>query len=150
MSARGGGEHLHFAPSTVEAERKGAAVGQMQRERFGQGAGAVGVFLEAASQVVAYAVAARHHHVLPMGSLQLVGWCDAGGAECGQEAAGCAVGHVGGEVECGGIIGSSAFVEELTRRERVAFPRERKSSPQEVCVGGLKLFALRHLKAFRK
>ena len=50
----------------------------------------------------------------------------------------------------GGIIGSSAFVEELTRRERVAFPRERKSSPQEVCVGGLKLFALRHLKAFRK
>ena len=50
----------------------------------------------------------------------------------------------------GGIIGSSAFVEELTSRERVAFPRERKSSPQEVCVGGLKLFALRHLKAFRK
>ena len=50
----------------------------------------------------------------------------------------------------GGIIGSSAFVEELTRRERVAFPRERKSSPQEVCVGDLKLFALRHLKAFRK
>ena len=32
----------------------------------------------------------------------------------------------------------------------VAFPRERKSSPQEVFVGGLKLFALRHLKAFRK
>ena len=27
---------------------------------------------------------------------------------------------------------------------------ERKSSPREVCVGGLKLFALRHLKAFRK
>ena len=24
----------------------------------------------------------------------------------------------------------------------VAFPRERKSSPLEVCVGGLKLFAL--------
>ena len=42
------------------------------------------------------------------------------------------------------------YVEELTRRERVAFPRERKSSPLEVCVGGLKLFALRHLKAFRK
>jgi hypothetical protein len=42
------------------------------------------------------------------------------------------------------------YVEELTRRERVALPRERKSSPLEVCVGGLKLFALRHLKAFRK
>lgn len=32
----------------------------------------------------------------------------------------------------------------------VASPRERKSSLQEVCVDGLKLFALRHLKAFRK
>ena len=32
----------------------------------------------------------------------------------------------------------------------VPFFRERKSSPQEACVGGHKLFALRHLKAFRK
>lgn len=50
----------------------------------------------------------------------------------------------------GGIIGSAGFVAEVSKREKAAFPRERKTPPLEVGVGGKSLFALRWLNKLRK
>ena len=53
-------------------------------------------------------------------------------------------------VASGGIIGSAGFVAEVSKREKAAFPRERKTPPLEVGVGGKALFALRWLNKLRK
>ena len=72
-----------------------------------------------------------------MNGKKIVGWLSRDGIA----AVGCSsmgAGSIGGKNYCGNLLWQSSLLP----------PRERKSSPQEVCVGGLKLFALRHLKAF--
>ena len=49
----------------------------------------------------------------------------------------------------GGIIGSANFVTMVSKNEKSAFPRERKTAPLEVEVGGKRVFALRWLNILR-
>ena len=49
----------------------------------------------------------------------------------------------------GGIIGSANFVAMVSKNEKSAFPRERKTAPLEVEVGGKKVFSLRWLNILR-
>ena len=49
----------------------------------------------------------------------------------------------------GGIIGSASFVTKVSKSEKSAFPRERKTAPLEVDVGGKKVFSLRWLNILR-
>ena len=43
----------------------------------------------------------------------------------------------------GGVIGSANFVTMVLKSEKSAFPRDRKTAPLEVAVGGKKVFSLR-------
>ena len=46
------------------------------------------------------------------------------------------------------MIGSANFATMVSKSEKSAFPRERKTAPLEVNVGGKKVFSLRWLKTY--
>ena len=49
----------------------------------------------------------------------------------------------------GEMIGSANFVTMVSKSEKSAFPRERKTAPLEVDMGGKKVFSLRWLNILR-